>query len=206
VPGDVSSAAFFLLAGLVVQGSDVTVARVGVNPTRTGMLDALKEMGAGVRISLEVNGREPMATLQVVASRLGGTQIGGSLIPRLIDELPALAVAAACAEGVTLVSDARELRVKESDRIHAVITELRKLGARVEEQADGFRIEGGAPLRGAVVQSWGDHRMAMALIIAGLVAEGQTVVEDTQCVATSYPEFLTTLNALAPEPCAVVEP
>lgn len=147
-----------------------------------------------------------MATLEVRASRLKGTSVGGSLIPRLIDELPVLAVAAACATGVTEVRDAAELRVKESDRIHAVITELGKLGARVEERADGFRIEGGAPLRGTVVQSWGDHRMAMALIIAGLVAEGQTVVEDTQCVATSYPEFLATLNALTPEPCAVVEP
>ncbi len=206
VPGDVSSAAFFLVAGLVVPGSDVTVARVGVNPTRTGLLDALKEMGADARVTEQVGGSEPMATLQVRAERLGGARVGGSLIPRLIDELPALAVAALCAEGVTEVSEAAELRVKESDRIHAVITELRKLGARVEERADGFRIEGGAPLRGAVVQSWGDHRMAMALIIAGLVAEGQTVVEDTQCVATSYPEFLATLNTLTPTPCAVVEP
>ncbi len=205
VPGDVSSAAFFLVAGLVVPGSDLTVARVGVNPTRTGLLDALKEMGADVRVSEQVGGSEPMATLRVGADRLGGARIGGSLIPRLIDELPALAVAAACGEGVTEISDAAELRVKESDRIHAVITELRKLGARVEERADGFRIEGGVPLRGAVVQSWGDHRMAMALIIAGLLAEGQTVVEDTQCVATSNPEFLATLNALTAEPVALEE-
>ncbi len=237
VPGDLSSAAFFLAAGAIVPNSSVTIPGVGVNPTRTGLFDALREMGADIHLSgagtraaprpsavgpppapagSSVGGPaqadpsrdhgEPMATLEVRASRLKGTSVGGSLIPRLIDELPVLAVAAACATGVTEVRDAAELRVKESDRIHAVITELGKLGARVEERADGFRIEGGAPLRGTVVQSWGDHRMAMALIIAGLVAEGQTVVEDTQCVATSYPEFLATLNALTPEPCAVVEP
>ncbi len=206
VPGDLSSAAFFLVAGAIVPGSDVTLSRVGVNPTRTGLLDVLQEMGAEVRVSERVDGREPMATLRVGTSRLRATRVGGSLIPRLIDELPVLAVAAACADGPTELRDAAELRVKESDRIHAVITELRKFGARVEERADGFRIEGGAPLRGAVVQSWGDHRMAMALIIAGLVADGQTVVEDTQCVTTSYPEFLTTLNALTPEPCAILEP
>ena len=205
VPGDVSSAAFFLVAGAIVPGSTVTVSRVGINPSRTGLLDALREMGAEVRVSEPVDGGEPAATLQVSASRLRGTRVGGAQIPRLIDELPALAVAAACGEGVTEVRDAAELRVKESDRIQAVITELSKLGARVEERADGFRIEGGAPLRGTLVQSWGDHRMAMALIIAGLVAEGQTVVEDTQCVATSYPEFLATLNALTPEPCAFAE-
>jgi 3-phosphoshikimate 1-carboxyvinyltransferase len=205
VPGDLSSAAFFLVAGAIVPDSSVTIPGVGVNPTRTGLFDALREMGADVRLSDLAAGGEPMATLEVRASRLKGTSVGGSLIPRLIDELPALAVAAACATGVTEVRDAAELRVKESDRIQAVITELGKLGARVQERADGFRIEGGTPLRGAVVQSWGDHRMAMALIIAGLVAEGQTVVEDTQCVATSYPEFLATLNALTGEPCAVVE-
>jgi len=206
VPGDFSSSAFFLVAGAIVPGSGVTVSRVGVNPTRTGLLDVLKEMGAEVEASERGEGGEPMATLQVRASRLRGTRVGGLLVPRLIDELPVLAVAAACADGPTEVRDAAELRVKESDRIHAVISELGKLGARVEERADGFRIEGGRSLKGAVVQSWGDHRMAMALIIAGLAAEGETVVEDTQCVATSYPEFLATLNSLTSEPCVILEP
>lgn len=236
VPGDLSSAAFFLVAGLIVPGSAVRVTGVGVNPTRTGLLDVLKEMGADVHLSAGAGTRadgvpteggfpapagrsvggptqadlshghaEPMADLEVRAGRLRGARVGGSVIPRLIDELPVLAVAAACADGATEVRDAAELRVKESDRIQTVITEFGKLGARVEGRPDGFRIEGGRPLRGAVVQSWGDHRMAMALIIAGLVAEGETVVEDTQCVATSYPEFLATLNRLTSTPCAFPE-
>ena len=205
VPGDLSSAAFFLVAGAAVPGSEVTIPGVGVNPTRTGLLDVLREMGADVRLAARADAGEPTATLTARASALRGTRVGGSVIVRLIDELPVLAVAAACAAGPTEVGDAAELRVKESDRLHAIISELGKLGVRAEERADGFRIEGGTPLRGAVVQSWGDHRMAMALIVAGLVAEGQTVVEDTACVATSYPEFLATLNRLASEPCAVVE-
>lgn len=205
VPGDISSAAFFLVAGAIVPGSAVTVSGVGVNPTRTGLLDVLGEMGAELGISDRQGDDEPGATLTARASRLRGARLGGALIPRLIDELPILAVAAAAAEGVTEVLDAAELRVKESDRIATLGAELTKLGVRVEERADGFRIRGGAPLRGAVVRSWGDHRIAMALIVAGLVAEGQTVVEDTQCIATSYPEFLTTLNALTSEPCAYPE-
>lgn len=205
VPGDISSAAFFLVAGAIVPGSSLTISGVGVNPTRTGLLDALWEMGAEVWVTEQREGEEPSATLTAQTSRLRGTRVGGALIPRLIDELPVLAVAAAAAEGVTEVSDAAELRVKESDRIATLAAELTKLGARVEERPDGFRIQGGTPLRGAVVRSWGDHRMAMALIVAGLVAEGQTVVEDTQCIATSYPEFLATLNGLCAEPCAIVE-
>lgn len=205
VPGDLSSAAFFLVAGAAVPGSEVTIPGVGVNPTRTGLLDVLREMGAAVRLAAQADAGEPTATLTARTSALRGTRVGGSVIVRLIDELPVLAVAAACAAGPTEVVDAAELRVKESDRLHAIISELGKLGVRAEERADGFRIEGGTPLRGAVVQSWGDHRMAMALIVAGLVAEGQTVVEDTACVATSYPEFVATLNRLASEPCAVVE-
>lgn len=206
VPGDISSAAFFLVAGAIVPGSSLTISGVGVNPTRTGLLDALGEMGAEVGVTEQREGEEPSATLTAQTSRLRGARVGGALIPRLIDELPVLAVAAAAAEGVTEVSDAAELRVKESDRIATLAAELTKLGARVEERPDGFRIQGGTPLRGAVVRSWGDHRMAMALIVAGLVAQGQTVVEDTQCIATSYPEFLATLNGLCAEPCAIVEP
>ncbi len=205
VPGDISSAAFFLVAGAIVPGSALTVSGVGVNPTRTGLLDVLREMGAEGELTDRWDGEEPSATLAVRTSRLSGTRVGGPLIPRLIDELPILAVAGTAAHGVTEVSDAAELRVKESDRIRTLGAELGKLGARVEERPDGFLIRGGSPLRGGVVRSWGDHRMAMALIIAGLVAQGQTVVEDTECIATSYPEFLTTLNALAGELCAVAE-
>ena len=205
VPGDISSAAFFLVAGAIVPGSALTVSGVGVNPTRTGLLDVLREMGAEVELAERWDGEEPRATLAVRTSRLSGTRVGGPLIPRLIDELPILAVVATAADGVTEVSDAAELRVKESDRIATLGAELTKLGARIEERPDGFLIRGGTGLKGAVVRSWGDHRMAMALIIAGLVAEGQTVVEDTECIATSYPEFLTTLNALASEPCACPE-
>jgi 3-phosphoshikimate 1-carboxyvinyltransferase len=179
---------------------------VGVNPTRTGLLDVLREMGADVRVTDRREEEEPSGTLTAGTSRLRGTRVGGGLIPRLIDELPVLAVAATAAEGVTEVSDAAELRVKESDRIATLRAELAKLGARVEERPDGFLIRGGTPLRGGVVRSWGDHRMAMALIVAGLAAEGQTVVEDTQCIATSYPEFLATLNALTGDPCAFAEP
>jgi 3-phosphoshikimate 1-carboxyvinyltransferase len=206
VPGDISSAAFFLVAAALLRGSAVTIPGVGVNPTRTGLLDVLAEMGAEVRVTDRREGEEPSGTLTAGTSRLRGTRVGGALIPRLIDELPVLAVAATAAEGVTEVSDAAELRVKESDRITTLGAELAKLGARIEERPDGFRIRGGTRLKGAVVRSWGDHRMAMALVVAGLAAEGQTVVEDTECIATSYPEFLTTLNALTGEPCAVAEP
>ena len=206
IPGDFSSAAFFLVAGLIVRASELLVPGVGVNPTRTAALELLSEMGARVSRSGHEEGDEPTATLRVEGSPLRGVSVGGARIPKLIDEIPVLAVAAACAEGVTEVRDAAELRVKESDRVHALVTELGKLGARIEERADGFRIRGGAPLRGATVRSWGDHRMAMALIIAGLVAAGQTVVEDIKCIATSYPDFLPTLERLVGAPCLSVLP
>jgi 3-phosphoshikimate 1-carboxyvinyltransferase len=206
VPGDFSSAAFFLVGGTIVPGSSLEITGVGVNPTRTAALEVLREMGCAVAQSGLEEGEEPAATLRVEYRSLRGAAVGGSSIPSLIDEIPVLAVAAACAEGATEIRDAAELRVKESDRIRAVVTELGKLGARVEERADGFRIQGGAPLKGAVVRSWGDHRMAMALIIAGLVAEGETVVEDTACITTSYPEFLPALERLVGESCLTVVP
>ncbi len=205
VPGDFSSAAFFLLLGCLVPDSRVTLVNVGVNPTRTGLLDVLEEMGARVQVAERANGGEPTATLIASTSRLRGTKVGGALIPRLIDELPVLAVAAAVADGVTEVLDARELRVKESDRIFTLASELTKLGVRVEEREDGFRIQGGFPLRGARVKSHGDHRMAMALIVAGLLATGRTAVEDAACIATSFPEFIPTLQALTGEGCVTVE-
>ena len=202
VPGDISSAAFFLVAGAAVADGTVTVRGVGVNGTRTGALDVLEAMGARVRVATrEVEG-EPIADLTVTAGRLRGTEVGGTVVPRAIDEMPILAVAAACAEGPTLVRDAAELRVKESDRIRALVTELAKMGVAIEERPDGFRLAGrapgaGAPFRAARVSSWGDHRLAMALVVAGLLGDGPTVVEDIDCIATSYPDFVPTCRALA---------
>jgi len=207
VPGDISSAAFFLAAAAAGPDAAVTVKGVGVNPTRTGLLDVLAQMGARISrqesgLGLGATAAEPAADLRVTSSALRGTVVRGPLIPRLIDEIPALAVAACVAEGVTEIRDAAELRVKESDRIHAIAAELGRMGARVSERPDGLQIHGGTRLRGATVSSGGDHRMAMALVVAGLLADGETVVEDTDCIATSFPGFLDTLNALADTPCA----
>ena len=204
VPGDLSSAAFFIVGALVVPGSEVVVRGVGLNPTRTGILDALQRMGADiVVVPRGAAGGEPVGDLRVRASRLRATRIDGPMIPRLIDEIPALALAAACAEGTTRIADAAELRVKEVDRIAALAGELGRLGARVREEPDGLTIEGGAPLAGGACQSRGDHRMAMVLAVAGLVAAGETVVHDTACVETSCPGFAGRLAGLAPG--AVVE-
>ena len=208
VPGDISSAAFFLVAGAMLPEAQITMKSIGVNPTRTGVLEVLNRMGA--RITQEPEGvggaAEPAADLSVSAAGLRGTDIGGELIPRLIDEIPVLAVAACVAQGVTRIRDAAELRVKESDRIATIAAQLERMGAEISEQPDGLEIRGGRRLRGAVVQSGGDHRMAMALIVAGLAAEGATVVEDTACIATSFPGFLPALNGLAGGACAVEQP
>lgn len=202
VPGDISSAAFFLVAGAIVGAARLVVRGVGVNPTRTGILEALDAMGARIETRPASGAAaEPAADLVVMPTPLRGADIGGALIPRLIDEVPALAVAAAMAAGPTRIRDARELRVKESDRIRAVASQLGRLGVRVSEAPDGFTIEGGRRLTGAVVDSAGDHRMAMALVVAGLVAEGETVVQDTACIATSFPGFVETVNTLAGTPC-----
>jgi 3-phosphoshikimate 1-carboxyvinyltransferase len=197
VPGDVSSAAFFLVAGAVVADARVTLHRVGTNPTRTGVLDVLEAMGVRVERARLADEGEPTASLSVATTPLRGTDVGGALIPRLIDEIPVLAVAAAVAGGTTLVRDAAELRVKESDRIAAIARELGRMGARIEERADGMAIDGGRRLQGAAVSSGGDHRMAMALAVAALVAEGESVVDDVDCVATSFPGFAHALNTLA---------
>ena len=204
VPGDISSAAFFLVAGATAPDGGVTVRGVGVNPTRTGALDILESMGARVGVSMREGDGEPMADLRVGPGPLRGTEVGGAVVPRAIDEIPILAVAAACAEGPTVVRDASELRVKESDRIRALAAELAKMGVAVEERSDGFRIpgrpaSGAAPFRGARVSSWGDHRLAMALVVAGLLADGPTVVEGIDCIATSYPDFVPTCRALCGE-------
>jgi 3-phosphoshikimate 1-carboxyvinyltransferase len=209
VPGDISSAAFMVVAGLLARDGGITLEDVGVNPTRTGILDALRAMGASLQTvvdpaSLEGD-VEPTAALEVAPSALRGTTVAGATIPRLIDEVPVLAVAALAADGVTEVRDAAELRVKESDRIAAVVRELGKMGARIEDRADGLVIRGPQRLRGAHVASGGDHRMAMALAVAGLVADGETLIEDAACIETSFPGFAAALNALAGGDAVTVE-
>ena len=197
IAGDLSAAAFFLVGASLVPDSDVTIIGVGVNPTRTGILEVLRDMGA--RIDL-VNPRtqagEPVADLRVRSAPLRGITIGPDRIPQTIDEFPILCVAAACAQGDTVISGARELRVKESDRIATMAVELRRMGAEVEERPDGMRIGGGRPLHGAACHSHGDHRVAMSMTIAGLAASGDTTVEETACVATSFPEFEKKLRGL----------
>jgi 3-phosphoshikimate 1-carboxyvinyltransferase len=190
VPGDLSSAAFFLVAALIVPGSDLVIRDVGVNPTRTGILEILREMGADLS---QENERElcgePVADLRARASALRGVSVDGSLIPRAIDEFPILCVAAAFARGRTEIREAAELRVKESDRIATMARELSRMGAKVAEREDGLVIEGEGGLSGAEVDSHGDHRVAMALLVGGLSARGRTRVGDTGCISTSFPNF-----------------
>ncbi len=197
VPGDLSSAAFLAVAAVLVAGSRVTLRGVGVNPTRTGLLDALATMGADVTLlALRSQGSEPVADLAVQAGDLGSTEVGGELVVRAIDELPLLAVAASQAQGETVVRDAGELRVKETDRIAVTVQELRRLGVDIEARPDGFVVRGPTGLQGTQVHSHGDHRLAMALCVAGLVARGETCVEDTDCIADSFPGFAQTLAGL----------
>lgn len=200
VPGDISSAAFWLVAAAAQPGSHLLVRNVGLNETRTGILGVLVRMGAGVREVHENDDAEPMGTIEIRGDRLKGTVIAGKEIPNVIDELPIIAVAGALAHGKTVIADASELRVKETDRLAAIATNLRLMGAQVSETEDGLEIMGGAPLHGARVQSYGDHRIAMAFAIAGLFAEGETTIEDTACVATSYPGFYDTLEKIMREP------
>jgi len=205
VPGDLSSAAFFLAAAAACPGSEMLIRDVGVNPTRTGALEVLEAMGATItQARARTEAGEPLADLSVRGARLRGTRIGAELIPRLLDEIPVLAVAGALAEGETVISGAAELRVKEVDRLSALAEGLAKLGAQVAEERDGLRIAGGRRLRGAVVRSRGDHRMAMALAIAGLFADGETRVEDVACVETSFPRFAGLLAEVAPD-CGIRE-
>ncbi|HEY3373925.1 MAG TPA: 3-phosphoshikimate 1-carboxyvinyltransferase [Candidatus Aquicultor sp.] len=197
VPGDISSAAFFIVAALILKDSKVMIENVGVNETRTGIIDALYRMGAQITfVDQKMISNEPRATIEASSSNLIGTKIRGQLVPRLIDEIPVLAVAATQANGKTVIRDAQELRVKESDRIAALGRELRKMGAHVSELEDGIIISGPTPLRGAKVKSHGDHRIAMALAIAGMVADGETIIENSDCIAISYPRFEETLHRL----------
>ncbi|MGR3274159.1 3-phosphoshikimate 1-carboxyvinyltransferase [Acaryochloris marina NIES-2412] len=197
VPGDISSAAFWLVAAAIVPGSDVWIENVGVNPTRTGVLEVLEQMGAKMTLANQrtVAG-EPVADIHIQHSQLHGTVIEGAVIPRLVDEVPILAVAALFAQGPTTIRDAAELRVKESDRLTAMATQLVKMGAQVTEQPDGLEIQGGASLRGAEVDSFGDHRVGMSLAIAALNATGSTTIHRAEAAAISYPNFVATLQQL----------
>jgi 3-phosphoshikimate 1-carboxyvinyltransferase len=198
VPGDISSAAFWLVAGAIVPGSDLVVENVGVNPTRTGILSALTMMGADIQMEnqREVAG-EPVADLRVrYTENLQSCAIAGDIIPKLIDEIPILAVAAIFAKGTTIIRDAAELRVKESDRITVMAQQLAKMGAKVSELPDGLEITGGTPLRGTEVDSYTDHRIAMSLAIAALNAIGTTTIDRAEAAAISYPNFTQTLQQI----------
>lgn len=196
VPGDISSAAFFLVAGLIVPDSVLTIRNVGVNPTRTGVLDVLRDMGADIEQINFVDGAEPICDLTVRHSRLHGVEIGGAIIPRLIDELPVVAVAAAFADGETVIRDAQELKVKESNRIAAMVTELQKAGVDAQETADGMIIRGGKTPQGASFATYQDHRIAMSLAVLALAAAGDSRIDDPAVVAISYPDFFDTLSSL----------
>ncbi|MDD2271784.1 MAG: 3-phosphoshikimate 1-carboxyvinyltransferase [Desulfuromonadaceae bacterium] len=198
VPGDISSAAFFMVAALITPHSELLIKNVGVNPSRTGIIDILQSMGGDIQLldQREVSG-EPVADILVRSSRLKGISISGAVVPRAIDEFPAICVAAALAEGVTVVRDAKELRVKETDRITAMADNLRALGIVVTESEDGMDITGSEQLLGGTVDSCGDHRIAMSMSVAALVASSAITVTDIACVATSFPTFFPLLEKVA---------
>lgn len=198
VPRDFSAAAFFMVAAAAAREGEVRLESVGLNPTRSAFVDVLRAMGADIQISNEGDdGGEPVGDLVIRPSELNGITVPSDLIPILIDEVPVLAVAAALAAGRTEIRDARELRVKETDRIYATVDNLRRLGADVEEYPDGFSVTGGAALRGAEVRSFGDHRMAMAMAVAGLAVKGETVISGASCASVSFPTFWDELAAIA---------
>lgn len=202
VPGDISSAAYFIAAALMVPGSDLLIRHVGINPTRDGIIEVVKQMGGYIEVlpanagGAGTSGTEPCADLRVRYSRLNGAEIGGSQIPRLIDELPVIAALAATAEGTTVIRDAAELKVKESNRIRVMTEELKKLGASVTETEDGMIIHGGRRLSGAAVNSHKDHRIAMTFAVLDLITEDRIEISDRDCVAISYPGFYEDLKSL----------
>lgn len=190
IPGDFSSAAFLMVAGSIIPDSDITLTHINLNPTRTGLLDALLAMGADITVTPTGDqAGEPVGDIHIRYAPLHGIEISGDLVVRMIDEFPALMIAALCARGQTIVREAEELRVKETDRIAVMATELTKLGAEVTQTPDGFIIEGGQQLTGAVVGSHDDHRIAMSMAIAGLIADGTTTIEEANCTADSFPTF-----------------
>ncbi len=197
VPGDFSSAAFLIVAACITPDSDITLTGINLNETRTGLLDVLLEMGADITVSDKgLEAGEPAGTLQIRHSALKAVEIGGDTVVRMIDEFPVFMVAALCAEGRTVVRNAEELRVKETDRIKVMAGELKKLGAEITETEDGFIIDGPQKLMGAIVDGHDDHRVAMSMTIAGLIADEQTVVNDSKCAGDSFPGFAETLARL----------
>lgn len=197
VPGDISSAAFFIAAGLMIPNSELLIQNVGINPTRDGILHVCRDMGASITLMNPKSGDgEPVADILVKTSSLHGAVVGGAIIPTLIDELPMIAAMACLAEGDTVIKDAAELKVKESNRIDVMVRNLTAMGADVEETADGMIIHGGKPLHGAVIDSKLDHRIAMTFAIAGCCAEGETEILGAECVDISYPGFYQDLNRL----------
>lgn len=190
VPGDISSAAFFLVLGSVMPKSEITLTNVGINPTRTGIIDVLHDMGADISIeNIRKNAGESAADITVRSSSLHAVTIDGDIIPRLIDELPVIAVAAVFAEGETVIKDAQELKVKETNRIKAVVQEFSKCGIDITETDDGMIIKGGKPFHGADFKTYGDHRMAMSLTVLAQLANGDSTLDDSDCACVSYPSF-----------------
>lgn len=197
IPGDISSAAYFIAAASILRDSQIIIKQVGINPTRTGIIEILKKMGAKINIlNYRIKSNEPRADLMIEYSKLKGVEIKKKNVPFLIDELPLIAVMATQAQGKTVVSGAKELRVKETDRIKAIVSELKKMGADIEEREDGFAVNGPTRLQGAVCESYNDHRIAMSLAVAALLAEGKTVIENSECIDISFPEFEKTLQKL----------
>ena len=190
VPGDISSAAFFLVLGAIMPNSQITVTNVGINPTRTGIIDVLKDMGADITLeNVHTSAGETVADITVRSSSLKGTTVGGDIIPRLIDELPIIAVAAVFADGQTVIKDAQELKVKETNRIRAVVDEFNKCGIDITETDDGMIINGGKSIHGADFKTYGDHRMATSLTVLAQLANGESTLDDSDCACVSYPTF-----------------
>ncbi|MFL6560139.1 MAG: 3-phosphoshikimate 1-carboxyvinyltransferase, partial [Bacillus sp. (in: firmicutes)] len=197
VPGDISSAAFFLVAGAVIPDSEIVLKNVGLNPTRTGIIEVMKKMGADLEIvQNEETSFEPFGDLIIKTSSLKGTVIEGDLIPKLIDEIPIIALLATQAEGTTIIKDAEELKVKETNRIDTVVNELKKLGAKIEATEDGMIIYGKSVLSGGTVSSHGDHRIGMMLAIAALLCENEAELVNPEAISVSYPNFFAHLNSL----------
>ncbi len=204
IPGDISSAAFLMVAASIVPGSDILIRDVGVNPGRTGIIDVLHRMGAGIEVRNErILSNEPVADISVRFSQLNATELSGSIIPKIIDEIPVIAVAATQAKGKTVIKGAEELRFKESDRIKTTVHELRRLGANIEEARDGIIVYGPTKLKKGICQSYGDHRIAMISAIAGLAASDKVVVEKIECIETSFPGFASIINSLSASPLIV---
>ena len=190
VPGDISSAAFFLVLGAIMPNSQITVTNVGINPTRTGIINVLKDMGADITLeNVHTSAGETVADITVRSSSLKGTTVGGDIIPRLIDELPIIAVAAVFADGQTVIKDAQELKVKETNRIRAIVDEFNKCGIDITETDDGMIINGGKSIHGADFKTYGDHRMAMSLTVLAQLADGESTLDDSDCACVSYPTF-----------------